>query len=105
MKSIPDYNLKPHGALSGLTPFEELEGKVPSRNKFNLDKEVARKERLKQNMKVECCEKIQITNQRGFNELNGDKDYQQIQNTNQNLSEIDLIKQVLKECLKRNEIW
>ena len=57
MKSIPDYNLKPHGALFGLTPFEVLEGEVPSRDKFKEQKEQARKERLKQNMKVECCEK------------------------------------------------
>lgn len=27
MKSIPDYNSKPHGALYGLTPLEVLEGK------------------------------------------------------------------------------
>jgi len=40
-----------------LTPFEVLEGEVPSRDKFKIDKENARKERLKQNMKVECCEK------------------------------------------------
>jgi len=30
MKSIPDYNNKPHGRLYGLTPFEVLEGEVPS---------------------------------------------------------------------------
>ncbi len=58
MKSIPDYNLKPHGALFGLTPFEVLEGKIPIRDKFKIEKENARKERLKQNMKVEYCEKI-----------------------------------------------
>ena len=28
-----------------------------SRDKFKIEKENARKERLKQNMKVECCEK------------------------------------------------
>jgi len=56
MKSIPDYNLKPHGALFGLTPFEVLKGEIPSRDKFKTDKENARMER--QNMKVECCEKI-----------------------------------------------
>ncbi len=58
MKSIPDYNNKPHGRLYGLTPFEVLEGEVPSRDKFKEQKEQARNERLKQNMKVECCEKI-----------------------------------------------
>ncbi len=57
MKSIPDYNLKPPGALFGLTPFEVLEGEIPSGDKFKTEKENARKDRLKQNMKVECCEK------------------------------------------------
>jgi len=56
-QSIPDYNNKPHGRLYGLAPFEVLEGEVPSKDKFKIDKENARKERLKQNMKVECCEK------------------------------------------------
>jgi hypothetical protein len=34
-----------------------LEGEALSRDKFRIEKEIARKERLKQNMKVECCEK------------------------------------------------
>ena len=39
-----------------LTPFEVLEGEIPSRDKFKEQKEQAKNERLKQNMKVECCE-------------------------------------------------
>ena len=35
-----------------------MEGEVPSRDKFRIDKENAKKERLKHNMKVKCCEKI-----------------------------------------------
>jgi len=31
---------------------------ISSRDKFKEQKEKARKERLKQNMEVECCEKI-----------------------------------------------
>ncbi len=57
-QSIPDYNNKPHGRLYGLTPFEVLQGEVPNRDQFKEQKEQARKERLEQNMKVECCEKI-----------------------------------------------
>ena len=38
--------------------FEVLIGEVPSIDKFKLQKEEARKERIRQNMKVECCEKI-----------------------------------------------
>jgi len=34
-----------------------LKGEVPSRDKFKEQMENARKERLEQNMKVECCEK------------------------------------------------
>jgi len=56
-QSIPDYNNKPHGRLYGLTPFV-LEGEVPSKDMFKEQKEQARNERLKQNMKVECCETI-----------------------------------------------
>ena len=57
-RSIPDYNLKPHDKLLGLTPFEVLQGEVLNRDQFKEQKEQARKERLEQNMKVECCEKI-----------------------------------------------
>jgi len=35
-----------------------LEGEAPSIDIVKKQKEQARKERLKQNMKVECCEKI-----------------------------------------------
>ena len=45
------------GEDNGLTPSEVLEGEVPSRDKFKEQKEQARKERLKQNMKFECCKK------------------------------------------------
>jgi len=38
MKSIPDYNNKPHGRLYGLTPFEVLEGEVPSKDMFKEQK-------------------------------------------------------------------
>ena len=57
LKSIPDYNHKPHGALFGLTPFEVLNGEIPSRDKFTEEKLEARKNRLIMNQKVECCER------------------------------------------------
>ncbi len=45
-------------SLSNKCHYEVLEGGVPSSDKFIEQKEQARTERLKQNMKVECCEKI-----------------------------------------------
>ncbi len=56
-QSIPCYNNKPHGKLLVLTPCEVLNGEIPSKDKFKEQKEEAGKERLIQNMKVECCEK------------------------------------------------
>jgi len=56
-QSIPDYNNKPHGRLYGLTPFEVLEGEVPSKDKFKIDNGKCKERKIKQNMKVECCEK------------------------------------------------
>jgi len=56
-KSIPNYNLKPHRALYGLTPFEVLNGENPSRNLFKEEKTEARKTRLIMNQKIECCER------------------------------------------------
>ena len=56
-RSIPDYNHKPHGALYGLTPFEVLNGEIPSRDMFKEEKTEARKTRLIMNQKIECCER------------------------------------------------
>ena len=55
--SVPDYNNKPHGRLYGLTPNEVLNGNVPVKDKYQQDMIEARKNRLKQNRLIECCEK------------------------------------------------
>jgi hypothetical protein len=54
--SVPDYNNKPHGRLYGLTPNEVLNGNIPVKNNYQQDMIKARKNRLKQNRLIECCE-------------------------------------------------
>ena len=54
--SVDDYNDKPHGKLYGLTPNEVLNGNIPVKDNFKQDMIKARKNRLKQNRLVECCE-------------------------------------------------
>ena len=52
---IDSYNHKPHGALYGLTPAEAfLEGKIPDRNHFKAQKELAKQERLTANKAQNC---------------------------------------------------
>jgi hypothetical protein len=54
--SVPDYNNKPHGRLNGLTPNEVLNGIIPVKDNYQQDMIKARKNRLKQNRLIECCE-------------------------------------------------
>ena len=54
--SVPDYNNKPHGRLYGLTPNEVLNGNIPVKDNYQQDMIKARKNRLKQNRLIECCE-------------------------------------------------
>ena len=54
--SIPDYNNKPHGKLFGFTPNEVLNGTIPVKDNYQQDMVKARKNRLKQNRLIECCE-------------------------------------------------
>jgi len=54
--SVPDYNNKLHGRLYGLTPNEVLNGNIPVKNNYQQDMIKTRKNRLKQNRLIECCE-------------------------------------------------
>ena len=56
LSSVPDYNNKPHGRLYGLTPNEVLNGTIPVKDNYQQDMIKARKNRLKQNRLIECCE-------------------------------------------------
>ena len=54
--SVDDYNDNPHGKLYGLTPNEVLNGIIPVKDNYQQDMIKARKNRLKQNRLIECCE-------------------------------------------------
>jgi len=56
LTSVPKYNNKPQSRLYGLNPNEVLNGNIPVKDNYQQDMIKARKNRLKQNRLIECCE-------------------------------------------------
>ena len=54
--AVPDYNNKSHGRLCGLSPNEVLNKNIPVKDNYQQDTIEGRKNRLKQNRLIECCE-------------------------------------------------
>jgi putative transposase len=54
-RAVEDYNKRPHDVLNGLSPFEVLNGKLPSTIYFAKQISDAKAVRLIENKKIKCC--------------------------------------------------
>ena len=52
---VADYNNRPHDAINGLTPIEELNGKLPSQVNFAIQIAKAKSGRILENRPRKCC--------------------------------------------------
>lgn len=54
-QSVNDYNNRPHHVLHGLTPIEVLNGQTPAPDKYALQVQQTKANRLTENKKIKCC--------------------------------------------------
>ena len=54
-QSVTDYNNRPHHVLHGLTPIEVLHGQMPTHDRYAVQIQQSKANRLAENKKIKCC--------------------------------------------------